>query len=72
MLLKDSGLCMLEDAVEPAKNDEREDYIGILEPLVITAQDFGNTPDEVNLRLEVVHCLSPNEQIFPVRIGPKG
>jgi hypothetical protein len=36
----------LEDAVEPAQHDEREDDAPVLGPLVVAAEEIGDRPDE--------------------------
>ena len=43
--LEDLGLGGLEDAVEPAQHDEREDDAAVLGLLVVTAEQVGDRPD---------------------------
>ena len=43
------GLGGLEDAVEAAEQDERQDYAAVLGLLVVAAQQIGDGPDEAGM-----------------------
>ena len=45
----DLGPGGLQDAVEPAEQDERQDDTPVLGPLVVAAQQIGDGPDEARV-----------------------
>ena len=46
---EDAGLGWLEDAVEAAEQDERQDDSAVLGLLVVAAQQIGDGPDEAGM-----------------------
>ena len=52
----------LEDAVEPAQDDERQDDLPVLGLLVVAAQQVGDRPDEAGV---VVDCGSDLSHLRP-------